>query len=79
VAIKRVYVYRDEKIVEITAERERQRSRVFTVDKDEQVHRNSCFVMDDIREQNMIDNRRYLETNKPSLEELHANSLLDKE
>lgn len=78
-AMKRSYAYRGGKIVEITDERERQRNRVFTVDKDEQTRRNSCFVMDDIREQNMIDNRRYLETNEPTRDEIDANAFLEKE
>jgi hypothetical protein len=56
-AIKRTYVYRDGEIVEITQGRVTQRNNVQTFGEDhDRMH--SCHVLDEVRQQHMIDSNR---------------------
>ena len=56
-AIKRIYVYRHGKIVEVTPGDVLNRSRVQTFgDGHDNLH--SCYVMDEVRQQHMIDSNR---------------------
>ncbi len=56
-ALKRTYAYRDGKIVEITKGDVLQRINVQTTGEDhDNLH--ACYVMDEIRQQHMIDSNR---------------------
>ena len=56
-AIKRTYVYRDGKMVEVTQGDVLKRINVQTFG-DEHDNLHSCFAMDEVRQQHMIDSNR---------------------
>jgi hypothetical protein len=56
-AIKRTYVYRDGRIIEVTPGAVKKRNNVQTTgDAHDNMH--ACHVMDDLRQQHMIDSNR---------------------
>ena len=56
-ANRRVYVYRDGKIVEVTPDNVSKRTNVQTFGKaHDDMH--ACYVMDDLRQQHMMDSNR---------------------
>lgn len=46
--MRRIYVWRDGKLVEVASARQRQN--LSTVDREEMIRRDSCYVMDDLRQ-----------------------------